>query len=387
MVDATLSASTRSALFALSSMQSQIGVMQSRMATGKRVNTPTDNPNSYFLSAGLSSRASAINELMSGITNTQSAMNAANNGITAIRGLLAAAQTIANQALQSFQAVAVKVSGDNSVPLSSSSVIASTAGSVSRLKAGDHVTVDDGTTTATYTAANGDTLQAFMDAVNDASGLTVTANINAGGQLELTSTANVNISIGSALGGPGSLHNVLGLYAGTTNFTGNAVRQNLAVQFDSLLTQIDRIAADSGFNGLNFLAGSSSTMALNETGSSSLVVSGSPASSSALGVAASTNQFQFNSDINTAIGNISGALNSLKAIAANVGSMSAIMQARADFNKSMVNTLTTGADALKASDMNSDSASLLALQTRQQIATVSLSLSTNAEAATLRLFA
>ncbi|MEI8151205.1 MAG: hypothetical protein WCG92_06360, partial [Hyphomicrobiales bacterium] len=350
MVDATLSASTRSALFALSSMQSQIGVMQSRMATGKRVNTPTDNPNSYFLSAGLSSRASAINELMSGITNTQSAMNAANNGITAIRGLLAAAQTIANQALQSSQAVAVKVSGDNSVPLSSSSVIASTAGSVSRLKAGDHVTVDDGTTTATYTAANGDTLQAFMDAVNDASGLTVTANINAGGQLELTSTANVNISIGSTLGGPGSLHNVLGLYAGTTNFTGNAVRQNLAVQFDSLLTQIDRIAADSGFNGLNFLTGSSSTVALNETGSSSLVVSGSPASSSALGVAASTNQFQFNSDINTAIGNISGALNSLKAIAANVGSMSAIMQARADFNKSMVNTLTTGADALTASD-------------------------------------
>ena len=56
-MDATISAGTRSALFALSSMQNQISVMENRLATGKRVNVPTDNANSYFLSAGLSSRA------------------------------------------------------------------------------------------------------------------------------------------------------------------------------------------------------------------------------------------------------------------------------------------------------------------------------------------
>ena len=54
-MDATISAGTRSALLALSSMQNQIGAMENRLATGKRVNAPIDNANSYFMSAGLSS--------------------------------------------------------------------------------------------------------------------------------------------------------------------------------------------------------------------------------------------------------------------------------------------------------------------------------------------
>ena len=89
MVDATISAGTRSALFALSSMQSQVSVMENRLATGKKVNAPTDNAISYFLSAGLSSRANAINGLMSDIANTQGSIAAANNGITAIRAFFA----------------------------------------------------------------------------------------------------------------------------------------------------------------------------------------------------------------------------------------------------------------------------------------------------------
>ena len=37
MVDATISAGTRSALFALSSMQNEVSIMENRLATGKRV--------------------------------------------------------------------------------------------------------------------------------------------------------------------------------------------------------------------------------------------------------------------------------------------------------------------------------------------------------------
>jgi hypothetical protein len=62
------------------------------------------------------------------------------------------------------------------------------------------------------------------------------------------------------------------------------------------------------------------------------------------------------------------------------------MQTRMDFNKSMINTLGAGADALTISDVNEDSAKLLALQTRQQIAATSLMLSSNNDNSVLRLF-
>jgi len=388
MVDATISAGTRSALIALSSMQNQIGAMENRLATGKRVNAPIDNANSYFMSAGLSSRANAINGLMSDITNTQGSIAAANNGISAIRALLTTAQTISNQARQFDESPVVVVTGAHDTPFATTSTIASTAGSVSRLKAGDTVTVGDGTTTATYTAANGDTIQTLLDTVNNTGGLNVTAALNGSGQLQFTATAAVSITIGGTLAGAGhgTLYGILGLDVGTAVNTANIARANLATQFDDVLSRINEVAADSGFNGVNFLTGSSSRINFNETGTSSLVINGSPATSSALGVAASTNHFEFNTDIDTAVRNITGALNSLKTIATIIGSTSTIMQSRMDFNKSMINTLGAGADALTISDTNEDSAKLLALQTRQQMAATSLMLSSNNDNSVLRLF-
>jgi flagellin-like hook-associated protein FlgL len=370
-------------------MQNQISVMENRLATGKRVNAPIDNANSYFLSAGLSSRATAINGLMSDITNTQGSIAAANNGLAAIRALLTTAQTIATQARQFPESPVVVVTGAHGTAFATTSTIASTAGSASRLKAGDTVTVGDGTTTATYTAANGDTIQTLLDTVNNTGGLNVTAALNGSGQLQFTATSAVDITIGGTLAGAGhgTLYGILGLDVGTAVNTANIARANLATQFDDVLSQIDQIAADAGFNGVNLLAGSSSTINFNETGTSSLVISSSPATSSALGVAASTNHFEFNTDIDAAVSNISVALGSLKAIATTIGSMSTIMQTRMDFNKSLINTLGAGAEALTISDVNEDSAKLLALQTRQQMATTSLTLSSSNDNAVLRLFA
>jgi flagellin len=389
MVDVTISAGTRSALLALSSMQDQASVMENRLATGKRVNAPIDNAISYFLSAGLSSRANAINGLMSDITNTQGSIAAAYNGLTAIRALLTTAQTIASQARQFPEAPVVVVTGSHSTGFSAASTIASTAGSGSLLKAGDTVTVGDGATTATYTAANGDTIQALLDTVNNTGGLNVTAALNGSGQLKFTATSAANITIGGSVAGGvghGTLYGILGLDVGTAVNTATIARANLATQFDDMLARINEVAADAGFNGVNFLTGSSSTINFNEAGTSSLVISGSPATSSALGVAASTNHFEFNTDVDTALNHISNALNSLKSIATTIGSMLTIMQTRMDFNKSMINTLGAGAEALTISDVNEDSAKLLALQTRRQMASTSLRLSSNNDNAVLRLF-
>jgi len=62
-----------------------------------------------------------------------------------------------------------------------------------------------------------------------------------------------------------------------------------------------------------------------------------------------------------------------------------ILQARMDFNKSMSDTLSSGATQLTAADVNADSALLLALQTRQQLAATSLSLAHGAYASALQL--
>ena len=103
-------------------------------------------------------------------------------------------------------------------------------------------------------------------------------------------------------------------------------------------------------------------------------------------MAGAANTFQLDTDINTALTNVTNALTSLQAISTTIGSMATIMQTRVDFNKAMMDTLNSGADALTANDANADSATLLALQTRQQIAATSLSLTRGGDNSVLRLF-
>jgi hypothetical protein len=59
---------------------------------------------------------------------------------------------------------------------------------------------------------------------------------------------------------------------------------------------------------------------------------------------------------------------------------------RESFTESMIDTLQGGADDLVLADTDADGALLLALQTRQQIAATTLSLSSQADAEALRLF-
>jgi flagellin-like hook-associated protein FlgL len=382
---AAISPGARAALLALSSVRGQIDALQTRLATGRRVNSALDNPTAFFMASGLSSRASSINALMSGISSTQGAISAANNGITAIKSLLATAQTVANQALQTTQSL-LTVNSSNSSPLLASTQIASTAGGATEFKAGDVVTVSDGTTTATYTAADGDTLQTFLNTVNGTAGLNITASLNADGQIELAGTSNVDITVGGFVTGTGTIPSVLSFSPGTTNYQTNTVRSTLATQFNNLMTQIDQIAADSGFNGLNFLTGSTSAVTLNETGTSTLTITGSSATSSGLGIGGAANMFQLDTDISAAMTEIGTALGSLQAISTSMGSMASLMQTRVDFNQSMIDTLDSGADALTVNDPDEDSAILLALQTRQKLVMTSLSLASSSDSAALRLF-
>ena len=317
---------------ALQMVSDQIDTVQIRLATGKRVNSVFDDPSAYFISSSLSARAASLNQLVDNVSAVKKSVDAANNGVQAITSLLNSVQSLATAALQSANTL-VKVTGTNSTALTTASVIASSGGSATRLKAGDTVTVSDGTTTGTYTAVNGDTVQTVLNAINGTAGLKVTASLNSSGQINFNATGTNNVTIGGVLTGSGTLVGVTGLTAGTTTFTANAIRTSYAAQFDALRTQIDAAVSDASYNGINLLAGGSKTVTLNETGASTLTLSGSNISSTSLGVVASTNNFQLDGDITMVLANITSALTTLQSQTSTLGNSQAILDARTQFNQ------------------------------------------------------
>src|SRR6476659_9388377 len=158
MSDITLSAGVRSNLLNLQQTAALVSSTQTKLATGKRVNSALDNAKNFFTAQGLDNRASDLSNLLDAMSTAINTIQAANNGITSITKLVQSAQALASQAQQ------------------------------------------------------------------------------------------------------------------TSDTT---IRSNLATQFGDILTQIDQLAADSGFNGINLLnstASSNLVVTLNETGTSSVTI-------------------------------------------------------------------------------------------------------------------
>src|SRR5262245_38602340 len=97
----TLTASVRQNLLALQSTASLLATTQNDLATGNKVNTALDNPTEFFTAQSLNNRASDIANLLDGIGNGVQILQAANTGLTSLSSLVANAQSIANQVLQS----------------------------------------------------------------------------------------------------------------------------------------------------------------------------------------------------------------------------------------------------------------------------------------------
>src|SRR3982075_4089138 len=95
-----LSASVRQNLLSLQSTADLLATTQSRLSTGKKVNTALDNPTNFFTAQSLDGRASDISHRLDGIGNGVQVLQAANTGITSLQKLVDTAKSIANQSLQ-----------------------------------------------------------------------------------------------------------------------------------------------------------------------------------------------------------------------------------------------------------------------------------------------
>jgi len=102
--DIALTAGMRSNLLSLQQTVDLLNRTQTRLSTGKKVNTPIDNPLNYFVAKSLNDRASDISTAKDSMSEGIQTISAANNGITAINALVAAAKGIATSALSASTA-------------------------------------------------------------------------------------------------------------------------------------------------------------------------------------------------------------------------------------------------------------------------------------------
>jgi len=171
---------------------------------------------------------------------------------------------------------------------------------------------------------------------------------------------------------------------GTANTTD---RGSFSTQFQTLVTQINTLASDSGYRGTNLLTGATLTVNFNENASSNLAVTGFTATNAGLTIAATgLNAWTNDGDITLSQSNLSTATNELRKQSKNLANNLNIITTRQDFTDNMISTLNTGADNLTLADMNNEGANMLMLQTRQSLGTTALSMSSQAAQSVLRLF-
>ena len=186
-------------------------------------------------------------------------------------------------------------------------------------------------------------------------------------------------------------------------------RAKYADQFNAIRSQIDQLANDAGYKGINLLKGDDLKVTFNEGRTSSLTIEGVDATvggdggTTGLEIAKAINaenpgdnklnwrhaeaaSDEENGGIAKAIKAASDAIETLRGYASAFGNNYSIVQTREEFTTNLINVLEEGADKLTLADMNEESANMLALQTRQQLAINSLSLASQAAQSVLKLF-
>lgn len=305
----------------------------------------------------------------------------------------------------SFTSAALGVTLNNTVD-SDNSGFASTGQSTSLLDriinaggaAGETLTVKaNNGITQTITFGTGtnqvSTLTELQSALSGLSGVTTSLVGNAINLQVASGPSQTSLTLG---GGTNAI-TVLGLtgFVGTNQGTAtpgadNATRTSLQADYNNILLQINQLAKDSSYNGINLLYGDDLKIVFNGDASSSLTIQGVQFDSAGLALSAVNGSngagFQDDNTVDLSIAALDAALSKLRTQVSKFGANLTTVETRQDFTKNMINTLQTGADNLTLADTNAEGANMLALQTRQQLSTTALSLSAQADQAVLRLF-
>ena len=192
-------------------------------------------------------------------------------------------------------------------------------------------------------------------------------------------------------------------------------RKASTTQFEEIGKQIYQLIEDTSYQGLNLINSENSTLdvSFGTRTASKLQIKGidlnksagttdalfSVATFSGAGNNISMSAFGLSGGVFTSFGAensgvsmandmievLDKGISRLRGHAATLGSNVAILQTRLDFTNQYVNELTVGSDKLTLADLNEEGASLVALQTRQQLGVQALSVSGQQQQAVLGL--
>ncbi|MEP1933013.1 MAG: flagellin [Roseibium sp.] len=378
MSDITLTSAVRSNLNALTATADMMSKVQEKLATGKKVNSALDNPNSFFTAKGLENRAGDLGTLLDDMGQATQTLKAADKGIEAISDLVDAAKAKANQALQTSD-------------LSQRSKFAKEYNDL--LGQMEDLAKDSDYKGKNLLAGTGNDLSVNFNEDNTSS-LSINAidytDSSAGlGLSDITAGANGDNSF--AVGAAAALDTVtLATHASfadgdTISVTGGDGKEigefsvtatTTIAEFETFVNGLEGVSAtyDAADGELDMTAEGQQVTITNETGPVQLAQAGT------------NSGFTNDSDIEASLSALKSAQDTLRSQASTFGTNLSIVQNRQDFTTALINTLEEGAGKLTLADTNTEGANLLALQTQQQLASTSLSMASQASQNVLRLF-
>jgi flagellin len=411
-----LTAAVRQNLLSLQGTAELLSTTQTRLATGKKVNSALDNPTNYFTAAGLDARASDISNLLDSIGNGVQVLQAADTGITSLQKLVDTAKSIASQSLQqpvgystkaNIQFTGTGVPSGPGVATSADLTTSKLNGGVFTFtnQAGTAVTITVGTSPSAFNPVTktaqvqsvAQLNQALADAgvnlsaiITGPDSLTFTSTNDGAGQV-ITGTAApaapaaldaINISANAAGGGAGGA-----VVAAVPDAVSQTARATLVTQYNQIITQLTTTAQDASFNGINLLDGNSLKMIFDETGKSTLTIAGVTFNPAGLGLASLAPGTDFTDNVLTqkVLTALNNASLTLRTQASAFGANLSIVQIRQDFSKKIINVLQTGSANLTLADSNEEAANSQALSTRQSIAVSALALANQSQQSVLQL--
>ncbi|WP_421861641.1 flagellin [Parvibaculum sp.] len=392
MADVVLSGAIRSNLLSMQNTTKLLDETQLRLATGLKVRSAIDSPTAYFTAQGLNNRASDLNGLLDSMGQGVKTLEAADQGIKSILKLVDSMKAVANQALETKINPTTITGNRAGDPLTGGVTLAG----LGALATGNTLTITVGEVTAEVDigAASGEvaTVQDMIDwvAATFNGDEPVEAIIDDEGQLDFSAANGRALSIeADNAGTPVSLAGLLGSHTSATN---GVNRDKFESDFNNLREQIEQLASDASYKGVNLLKGDLLSVFFNNEQTSKLDIEGVDLTPDGLlNIGAVANEsgdhgFAADSDIQTFVDTLNAATGVLRQQSSTFGANLGVVQIRQDFTSSLINTLESGASELTVADTNEEGAKMLALQTRQQLGTTALSLANQAEQGVLRLF-
>jgi flagellin-like hook-associated protein FlgL len=365
----------------LLSLQGTVNLLdrtQSRLSSGKKVNSAIDNPISFFASQALTSRASTIDSLKDAMGQAVQTIQSADKGIKAITALIEGAKGIA----QSAQSADTTPAGFQTVQITLDTVTA-----------GQTITIGGTLFTATA-AGTPDAGEFYIGGNNTMDAQALMAAVNAAAIANYSATASGNVvtislSTGDITAGTNVTTGASTMVAGDVAAPSTELT-SLQAQYNEMRTQMSELAEDSGYKGKNLLSATAAlrSMVVQFEGNT-LTVNGFNATAAGLGITAADwtgTAEQIATKITADIDLLNASLTTMRQNSSSLSGNLSIITVRNEFSTNIINTLIEGSDKLTLADSNEEGANMLMLQTRQTLSTTALSLSAQAAQSVLRLF-